>query len=90
MSFLADPMAQTKTPTLTGGCYCLVPEAGLTQSILLMLFGVSPRLRRPNCSRNWSNRMPFLADPMAQTKTPTLTGGCYCLVPEAGLEPARF
>jgi hypothetical protein len=59
---------------LKGGCYCLVPEAGLTRSILGILLGVLPRRRDAPASKLLAQLvepMPFLTDSMTQTKTPT-------------------
>ena len=82
-----------KNTHLKGGCYCLVPEAGLTRSILGILLGVSPRRRDASASK----LLAQFVEPNAVSrrlydtnKNTHLRGGCYCLVPEAGLEPARF
>jgi hypothetical protein len=63
-----------KNTHLEGGCYCLVPEAGLTRSILEILLGVLPRRRVAPASKlltQFVEPMPFLADYITKTKTPT-------------------
>ena len=71
----------------------LVPEAGLTRSILWILLGVLPRLRVALASKLLAQFVePYAISrrPYDTNKNTHLRGGCYCLVPEAGLEPARF
>ena len=90
MPLLAD--LDTKKNDSNRSRLYLVPEAGLTRSTLRMLLGVAPR-RRVAPAPKLLAQFVELGCRFSLTSTPKKTtpiGAVYNMVPEAGLEPARF